>query len=207
MEPRNGWQNEKTPPSAATMRYPGPDPQLTEAPSWRACPELGSTMSADSSTASNALAGTCLSSLTSATGPAVVRRPAEVPVGAVVGQDQPVLLHGAQHHLGLGRVARDVVAGLEPEAGPHGRQVRVGRRPRLVAGRPQVRRVRRLGRHPDGVGDDARLHLVVAHEAREDRQAGRVGRRPAGRAQRVRVRGSRSRPSRRSSPTRCTARP
>ena len=28
MEPRNDWQNEKMPPSAATMRYPGPDPQF-----------------------------------------------------------------------------------------------------------------------------------------------------------------------------------
>src|ERR1700722_4128714 len=68
MEPRNGGQNEKMPPSAATMRYPGPDPQLTAAPSCRACPECGSTMRDDSSTASNALAGTCLSSLTSAIG-------------------------------------------------------------------------------------------------------------------------------------------
>jgi hypothetical protein len=98
--------------------------------------------------------------------PGRIGRPAEVPVGAVVGQDQAVLLHGAQHDLGLGRVARDVVAGLEPEAGTHGREVRVATSPRLVAGRPDVRRVRRLGRHADGVGDGARLHLVVAHEAR-----------------------------------------
>ncbi len=40
------------------MRYPGPDPQLTATPSCRAWPELGSTISDDSSTASNALAGT-----------------------------------------------------------------------------------------------------------------------------------------------------
>ena len=68
MEPRKGWQNENTPPSEATMRYPGSDPQLTAAPSCRAWPELGSIMSPDSSTASNALAGTCLSSSTSALG-------------------------------------------------------------------------------------------------------------------------------------------
>ncbi len=37
---------------------------MTEAPSWRAWPELGSTMSDDSSTASKALAGTVLSSST-----------------------------------------------------------------------------------------------------------------------------------------------
>ncbi len=56
-----------------------------------------------------------------------------------------------------------------------------------MTGRPQVRRVRGLGRHTDGMRDDAGLHLVVAHESREDRQAGRVGRCPAGRSQRVRV--------------------
>ena len=59
--------------------------------------------------------------------------------------------------------------------------------PGLVAGRPEVRRVRRLGGHADGMGDGAGLHLVVAHEPREDRQAGRVGRCPAGRAEGVRV--------------------
>src|SRR5271157_3270226 len=64
MEPRNGSQNENTPPSEATMRYPGADEQSTDAPSWRACPELGSTISDDSSTASNALAGTVFSSST-----------------------------------------------------------------------------------------------------------------------------------------------
>ena len=68
MEPRNGSQNEKMPPSEATMRYPGPDEQSTDAPSCRACPELGSTINDDSSTASNALAGTVLSSSTRARG-------------------------------------------------------------------------------------------------------------------------------------------
>src|ERR1700722_6264180 len=64
MEPRNGWQKENTPPSAATRRYPGPEPQLTATPGCRACPELGSIIKDDSSTASNALAGTDLSSST-----------------------------------------------------------------------------------------------------------------------------------------------
>src|SRR5277367_2017265 len=68
MEPKKFWQNEKMPPSEATMRYPGSDPQLTETPSCRAWPELGSIISGDSSTASKALAGTAFSSLTRAEG-------------------------------------------------------------------------------------------------------------------------------------------
>ena len=57
--------------------------------------------------------------------------------------------------------------------------------PRLVAGGPQIARVGGLRRHPDGVGDLPRLHLVVAEQAGHDRQAGGVGRRPPGRAQGV----------------------
>ncbi len=71
MEPKKGAQNEKTPPSAAAMRYPGSDAQFTPTPSppvFPTCPELGSTINDDSSTASNALAGTCLSSSTRAMG-------------------------------------------------------------------------------------------------------------------------------------------
>ncbi len=68
IDPKKDWQNEKMPPSVATRLYPGADPQLTAAPSWRACPELGSIIKDDSSTASNALAGTCLNSSTSARG-------------------------------------------------------------------------------------------------------------------------------------------
>src|SRR5271168_389048 len=64
VEPRKDWQNEKTPPSDATRRYPGSEEQFVAPPSWRACPEFGSIMSDDSSTASNALAGTVLSSST-----------------------------------------------------------------------------------------------------------------------------------------------
>ena len=112
---------------------------------------------------------------------------AEVPVGAVVGQDQPVVLHGPQDHLRLGRVARDVVARLQTEPCAHGREVGVARRSGLVTGRPEIRRVRRLGRHPDGVGDRARQHLVVAEQTRQDGQAGGVRRGPSGRTERVRT--------------------
>ena len=47
-----------------------------------------------------------------------------------------------------------------------------------MAGGPYERGVRRLGRHADGMGDAAREHLVVAHEAGQDGQTRRVGRRP-----------------------------
>ena len=57
--------------------------------------------------------------------PGRIGRPAEVPVGAVVRQDQAVLLHGPEDDLRLGRVAGDVVTGLQPEAGAHGREVRI----------------------------------------------------------------------------------
>ena len=56
-----------------------------------------------------------------------------------------------------------------------------------MAGRPDERCIGRLGRHADGVGDAARLHLVVAHQAGEDREARGVGRRPAAGAQGVGV--------------------
>src|ERR1700733_10604396 len=68
MEPRKDWQKEKMPPSDATRRYPGSEEQCGAPPSWRACPELGSIINDDSSTASNALAGTSLSSSTRAIG-------------------------------------------------------------------------------------------------------------------------------------------
>ena len=112
----------------------------------------------------------------------------EVPVGSVVGQDQPVVLHGPQDHLGLGRVARDVEAGLEPEPGPHGRQVggcstlpascRAGQRNDVSVAWAVI---------ADGVGDRARQHLVVAQQSGQDGQPGGVGRRPAGGSEGVRA--------------------
>ena len=95
------------------------------------------------------------------------------------------MLHGPQHDLGLGREARDVEARLEAKAGAHGREGGIAAGPGLVARRPQIARVGRLRRHADGMGDLARLHLVVAQQPRQDGQAGRVGPRPSGRSQRV----------------------
>src|SRR5205823_13612901 len=103
----------------------------------------------------------------------------EVPVRAVVGDDQAVLLHRAQDGLRVGAEGRDVVAGLEAEARTHRRKVWIIRRAGLMTRRPDVRAVRLLRRHADRVVDVAGLHLVETNEAGEDRKAGGVGGRPA----------------------------
>ena len=94
-------------------------------------------------------------------------------------------LHGSQHRLGVGAEEAHVEAGLESEAGAHGRQRGVPGGARLVAGRPHVGPVRALGRDADGVVDQPGRHLVPPHQAGEDGQAGGVGRGPPGRAQGV----------------------
>ena len=115
-------------------------------------------------------------------GPTRVGGAPEVPVGSVVGQDQPVVLHGPEHHLGLGREGADVEVGLESESGTHGREVGVAGASGLVPGGPQVGGVGGLGGHPDGVGDGARQDLVVAHQAGQDGESGGVSRGPSGRS-------------------------
>ncbi len=119
--------------------------------------------------------------------PRRISRAPEIPVRAVVGQDQAVLLHRPEDDLGLGREGRDVEARLQPETGAHRGEVGIVGRARGVARRPDEGIVRRVGRHADGVGDAARLHLVVAQEPRQDRQPGGVRRRPPAGAQRVRI--------------------
>src|ERR1700710_3202578 len=51
--------------------------------------------------------------------PAAVAAAAEVPVGAVVGDDQAVALHRFGDHLGAAAEAAETVAGLEPPPRPH----------------------------------------------------------------------------------------
>ena len=99
-----------------------------------------------------------------------------------------------------GRKAGNIVAGFQPEALAHGRILRAGQVGGLVAGRPDVgvacvwgavkRRAWLMA--PGG-------HLVVAHQPRQHRQAGRVGRGPRLGPQRVCCSGRRSRPRRPSS--------
>ena len=79
----------------------------------------------------------------------------------------------------------------------------LGQVARVVARRVDVGAPRALDRHAQRVVDDAALDLVPAREAGEDREPRGVGGRPAGRAQPVRARGSRSRPSPRASRRRC----
>ena len=90
---------------------------------------------------------------------------------------------------------------LQPHAHAHRRQVRVG-----VAAGEVPRRVRRTPRRVRGHGEPQRVpdrlplhHLVVAHQAGEDRQPGRVGGGPARRPQRVANSGRRPRRARLSS--------
>src|SRR5437763_1101198 len=56
--------------------------------------------------------------------PAMIGAAAEEPVGAVVGDDEPVLLHRHRDRMGGAVDAGDVVAGLEPQPQPHRRRVR-----------------------------------------------------------------------------------
>ncbi len=142
--------------------------------------------------------------------PARIRRAAHEERRAVVGEHHPVLLQRSEDHLVLRREAADVVARLQPEPGAH-RRIRGAAGPGLVARRPDVGTGRPRGGEADDVVDLARRDLVVADEARQDRQSRGVAGRPPERAHRVRGEVSRSRrirPStrrRRSAGTRCTA--
>ena len=164
MEPKKGAQNENTPPSAAARRYPGWDEQLTDGGRLAGLPRVGVDHQARLVDGLEGAAWHRLELVEKRGRPTRAGVGPEVPIGTVVVQDQPVLLQGAQDHLGLGRVARDVEARLQPEPGTHRWEVRVGRRPLSGGRRPYVRGVRCRRLDPDGVRDDARLHLVVAHQ-------------------------------------------
>ena len=73
--------------------------------------------------------------------------------------------------------------GLEPEALTHRRHAGVGRRPGLVARRPDVGLLGELGGEAQRVWNDAGGDLLVAHQPGQDRQPGRVGRGPPVRPQ------------------------
>ena len=111
----------------------------------------------------------------------------EVPVAAVVGDDQPVVLHRGEDHLRVAAVPRHVEPGLQAEPGPH-RWATAVAAPRLMPGRPEVPLAGAIDRESDRVIDRAGVHLIPPHEAGEDRQSRRVGRRPRRRSQVVRVR-------------------
>ena len=111
--------------------------------------------------------------------PAGVEGAADVHVRAVVGDDQPVRLHGAEDLLHLGSEPRDVLARLQAKAGAHGQ--RALRAPRGVRRRVHVA-VGRAHRHAEGVldvGDGGVVRLVVADQAGKDGEARGVRGRPS----------------------------
>ena len=116
--------------------------------------------------------------------PPVVGRALEVPVGAVVGQDEAVVLEGLQHDLGIGREARQAERRAQPEPRAHGRVGRAARA-RLVRGRPDVG-ARAVRGESDRVADRPGLDLVRPEQERRDRQSRRVGRGEADGPHRVR---------------------
>src|SRR5690606_3897637 len=120
--------------------------------------------------------------------PARVGRAADVPAAAVVGEEHAVSLERGEDDADLRREAGDVEVGAEPYAHAHGRQVGVGPRACPVARGRDVGAARDGACESERVADLALLDdLVVAYEAREDRQSGRVGGRPAGRSELVRA--------------------
>ena len=117
--------------------------------------------------------------------PLRARSAADVPVGAVVGDDHAVLLQRLEHDPRLAREARDRVVLLEAEAHSHRRQRRDGLVARDVPRRPDVRGACLGDGEAERVVDPALRDVLVAREAGQDRQAGRVGGRPAGGAELV----------------------
>ena len=109
-----------------------------------------------------------------------VDRALEVPVAPVVGHDQPVALHRADHDPRVGaerrfRRSSPCSRNRAPIGGQRGR-FGPGRSAAPARG---TRRAVHVDRHPDRVVDDPRRDLVVAEQAREDRQTGGVRARPA----------------------------
>ena len=95
-----------------------------------------------------------------------LRRAADVPVRAVVGDDHPVLLQRLEDDPRLPREARDRIALLQAEAHPHRRQVRVGLVAREVPRRPDVGAACVVDGEAERVVDPALRHVLVAREAR-----------------------------------------
>ena len=100
------------------------------------------------------------------------RRAADVPVGAVVGDDHPVALQRVEHDPRLARERPDVEARLQADAQAHRRQVRVGERARVVPGGVEVGAARPL---------DGEAERVVDHAALRPRRSARGRGRSAGR--------------------------
>ena len=127
--------------------------------------------------------------------PLRARRAAHVPVRAVVGDDHPVVLQRLEHDPRLAREAGDRVALLQAEAHAHRRQIGIGLVAREVARGPDIGAARVLDGEAQRVVDPAAGDVLVTCEPGEDGEAGRVGRRPAGRPELVRAEVEDRRPS------------
>ena len=120
--------------------------------------------------------------------PIWVVQSADIPVsaGAVVGHEHAILLERRQNdfHLWIKR-GRNWIRSFQAEAQPHRRRRGARAGSRRMAARPDIA-LRAVYREAQRVGDYARGNLVIARQARQDRQARRIGRRPAIGAQDVR---------------------
>lgn len=111
-----------------------------------------------------------------------VGRAGDEPARAVVGDDHPVALERPEDRARLVPVAAGPEGAPEPQPQAHRRERRVGGARREVARGVDVGGLGAADGEAQFVADRARADLVVAGEAREDRQRRRVGRGPAGRA-------------------------
>jgi len=79
-----------------------------------------------------------------------------------------------------GREAGDIEAGFQSEARSHGRILSAGERRCIVARGPHEGFAGLRNREAQGMANLARGDLVIAEQARENRQTGRIGRSPTG---------------------------
>ena len=128
--------------------------------------------------------------------PARIRRAGKEPGRAVIGDHHAVLLERAQDDLVGRRKAGNIEVRAQPEANAHGRILRPGQARRVMPRGPHERAPGLRNRKTQRVADLARQDLVIADQAGEDRQAGRIGRGPAPTAAARSRAGCRSHPNR-----------
>ena len=115
--------------------------------------------------------------------PAFIRDPANIPGRAIVGQDHPVFLKGAQDHLHFGRITREIKTGLEAKTLAHGGNLGF-RVPRgVMPGRPDIFPPGDWRRKAEGMSDFPGGHFFETDQTRQDREAGGIGRGPGFRPQ------------------------
>ena len=116
--------------------------------------------------------------------PPIVSAAAEIPVRAVVGEDEAEVLKSMQDDLCVGCEAGDVEGRTEPEPGAHRREGSRARA-RVVRPRPYVA-MRAVGREADRMRDAPGQDLVGPEQQGRDGESGRVRGSPADRPHRIR---------------------